>query len=259
MKKFDGILICSDIDATFKIADSNITANKKAVEYFIENGGKFTFATGRMADFLIDNGLFSIINAPACLGNGSLIYDYEKRQAIFSKRVDFTAADFLKASKDMLTKNTGIHIHDLNPAKSVYTTYENIDKLTKETLNSNPLKIICIFENTQEADSYKETIFSHSLFKNTYIAKSWSVGLEFINSSATKGHALDYLKAYYGNIHTTVGIGDYENDIPLLQHADIAVAVENALNEVKENADFCVKKCEENAIENLIEILDGKF
>lgn len=48
MKKFEGYLIVSDLDGTFLGKQSRIVErNVEAVRYFTENGGLFTFATGR--------------------------------------------------------------------------------------------------------------------------------------------------------------------------------------------------------------------
>ena len=49
MKKFDGILICTDLDGTILDDNKNISAeNLDAIEYFKSEGGLFNFVTGRM-------------------------------------------------------------------------------------------------------------------------------------------------------------------------------------------------------------------
>ena len=49
MKKFDGILLISDLDGTLLKGDKSISEeNIKAIEYFKSNGGIFTFITGRV-------------------------------------------------------------------------------------------------------------------------------------------------------------------------------------------------------------------
>ena len=74
----------------------------------------------------------------------------------------------------------------------------------------------------------------------------------------TKGQAIKFIKSYLGNIHTSIGIGDYENDVKLMEGADIGVAAGNAIKEVKEAADFVVKDCKDYAIKDLIEIIESK-
>lgn len=50
MGKFDGILLCTDLDDTLLTTDKRVSdENSKAIEYFKSEGGLFTFATGRGA------------------------------------------------------------------------------------------------------------------------------------------------------------------------------------------------------------------
>ena len=49
MGKFDGYLICTDLDGTLLRKDKSVSKeNLEAIEYFKNEGGKFTFITGRM-------------------------------------------------------------------------------------------------------------------------------------------------------------------------------------------------------------------
>lgn len=74
---FDGVLLASDYDGTL-VPDTKIVTPgvKKALQFFEENGGRFTVCTGRC--YL---GFHSysrdIINAPVLLANGGMAYDYE--------------------------------------------------------------------------------------------------------------------------------------------------------------------------------------
>ena len=73
-----------------------------------------------------------------------------------------------------------------------------------------------------------------------------------------KGKALDYLRrSGKYPINTIICAGDYENDISMLEYADIGFAVKNATAEAKAAADIvCDATCEEGAIAWIINKLD---
>lgn len=250
MGKFDGFLICSDFDGTFSGDENVISANKKAVEYFVKHGGRFTFCTGRSVAYLKEKGLSDIVNAPACLVNGSVIYDYKNEKVLFQKTLPFTLKEFAHfVSLGDLTKLSA----------TVFLGYENEDVINieifdmpDEIADKKPLKIVCRFSAAQEAEQFKAFAKENPSFKDCYISKSWSVGVELNPLSATKGTAIEFIKNYLGDIHTSVGIGDYENDIPLLSSADIGVCVANGLDAVKSIADRIVKRNDECAVADLI-------
>lgn len=258
MGKFDGFLICSDIDGTFRSGEGSLEENINAVKYFTENGGRFTFSTGRMVSHLYESALQDIINAPACLCNGGIIYDYANDCVLRERCVDFTVEDFIKALDKGLCINAGLYLYNRQGA-SISAKFSEAGTLPREVLASKPVKLVCAFVDYEDADRFKRFALKQKLFESSYIAKSWKTGVEFNSSDATKGYALDFIKNHIGNIHTAIGIGDYENDIPLLMHADIGVAVGNALEEVKQIADMVVKSCAEFAIKDLIEILDNQM
>lgn len=63
--------------------------------------------------------------------------------------------------------------------------------------------------------------------------------LEVFSANASKARALRRLKEQTGAERTVV-FGDNINDLPMMREADLAVAVENAVEEVKEAADMVI-------------------
>lgn len=248
MGKFDGWLICSDLDGTFRNKE-DIKPNCEAVKYFTDNGGKFTFATGRTISHLEILEYNCLMNAPACICNGGGVYDYEKRELLYERYVDFSVGEFVEAAKAYTGEIPLIYVYD-SCKNDGYCFHE--EDVSTELFALKAVKLICVFKNADEADKFKEYAKEQSLFKNCYIGKSWSFGVEFNSANSTKGDAIKFIKNCLGNIHTAVGIGDYENDIPLLTCADIGVAVGDALDCVKETADLIVKPHIQSSIEDLI-------
>lgn len=253
MGKFDGYLICSDFDGTFSDKGEPVAENVDAVRYFTENGGKFTIATGRTVKFIREMGLLPIINAPACLFNGSVIYDYRNEEVLRESHVDFTLGAFLDAVGEATQLLQCLYVFSSVDGGS--SNYEDLKDIGAEELGMHPMKVVCRCRSEEAADEFKRSVCGYKLFADTCIAKSWSTGVEFNAANATKGHALRFIKEYLGNIHTAVGIGDYENDVPLIKMADIGVAVGNAMDCVKQCADLVVKPNKEGAVRNLIEKL----
>ena len=256
MGKFDGFLICSDMDGTFHYGDT-IAGNSEAVRYFTQNGGRFTFCTGRSADYLRQPQFCSLINAPACLFNGSVVYDYQSETLLLEKRVPFTLEALLSQILPWRDRIELLYAYESAASDALILKKKEI--LPEVARDMRSLKVICTFPNAEEADAFRSFARKLPLLQDCYVCKSWAVGVEINAADGTKGHALEFIKARLGDIHTAIGIGDYENDIPLLRHADKGVAVENALPEVKAAADLIVRNAKDCALVELIEMLDKKM
>jgi len=79
MGKYSGILLASDYDGTLAASDGTIPERvRQAIRAFIAEGGRFTVSTGRT---LLGFHAYDpeLINAPAILANGGMIYDYASR------------------------------------------------------------------------------------------------------------------------------------------------------------------------------------
>ncbi len=260
MGKFDGFLICSDLDGTFRFGEDTVEVNSKAVKYFTDNGGKFTFTTGRMVSHFYEYNLNNIINAPAALCNGGIIYDFEKEKIIYEKRLDYTVGDFIDTIKSQLHLKGKIYIFcDSSAEETNMVEFENVGKLSHGIRDVKPIKIGCSFSSADEADSFKAFALNNNFFSDNFISKSWIKEVEFNSSESTKGKSIEVIRNYIGNVHTSIGVGDYENDISLITHADIGVAVGNAVDELKDVADMVIKPASEYAIRDLIEIIEKKI
>lgn len=254
---FSGILICSDIDGTFSIDTKPVQKNIEAVKYFTQNGGKFTMATGRTAAYLKSTEFFELLNAPACICNGSIVYDYEKESVLFEEKEEFTLGEFLEALGDKRELLTGLYVY--YTPKTVQAENTARKEFSNNELSSCPIKVVCVTQNKEDMKVFKDFCLKSETFKNTFISNSWETGLEFNSINGTKGSAVKFIKAHLKDIRLSVAIGDQENDIPMIEAADMGVCVESGIIEAKNKADLIVCSAKEGSLADLIRILEEKI
>jgi hydroxymethylpyrimidine pyrophosphatase-like HAD family hydrolase len=89
-----------------------------------------------------------------------------------------------------------------------------------------------------------------------FIAKSLPFFLEFAELGVSKGSGLAFVAEREGFTHAqTIGFGDGENDMELLQWSGYGVAVENADDRLKAIADFVCPSVDEEGVAQVIEAL----
>ncbi len=89
-----------------------------------------------------------------------------------------------------------------------------------------------------------------------FIAKSLPFFLELANPDVSKGTGMAFLAEHLGfTAAQTVGFGDGENDLELLDWAGYAVAVENAEDELKARADWVIPGPDEEGVAQVLEAL----
>ena len=144
--------------------------------------------------------------------------------------------------------------NDVNPLILSCEEY----KLRRDELASLPTYKIVIRFKTED-DAIKAIEVCNTTDLCGYIAvRSWNVGLEFMKKENGKGFALRRVAEMIG-ARLTVGVGDYENDIQLLEYADIGYAVENACPALKAVADRITVHVKDSAIAKIIEDIEKEY
>jgi len=78
--------------------------------------------------------------------------------------------------------------------------------------------------------------------------------LEFIHAEGTKGHALKALAAHFGyDISQTIAIGDSWNDKELIQTAGLGVAMGNAIEPLKQIANYITLSNNEDGVKHVVD------
>jgi len=249
MGKFDGVLICSDVDGTFAQGKHVPESNLKAIEAFQSEGGKFTLGTGRAAGY---QSCFPVrINAPVISDNGTRITDPDSGRTLWTFPLDGCGPllEWLEGQKGFfvsLVFEDGTEGVPPEDTVSCFSAHRGGDLL----------KIVCShFSSEEDAIAFRDR--AEAKFGSRYQThRSWSTGVEFISPLGGKGCCLRMLREICPDLHTVVAVGDYENDLSMLQAADRSFAPENACPRILAAADTVVCSCPEGTIARVIELLD---
>lgn len=262
---FKGMLIASDLDGTLIGKDSVIPqCNLDAIEYFKSNGGKFTIATGRAIESTRNYVKIIKPNAPCIVFNGAMIYDYDSEKVIWKKPISKNA---LKYTSLIMKKfpEIGVEVCTEGPINIIRNTpfimkhvgIENISHCFK-TLQEVKQEWYKVFFAMESDLIPKVQAYTNSLNHKDvwYVASSLNY-FEMLPQGIDKGNAFIKLASYLNiSRNKTFAIGDYYNDIELLNAASISATPENAPEDIKFISDMIVCNCNDGAIENLIKNIE---
>lgn len=253
MRKFDGYLICSDFDGTLYVDQQISKENIDAIGYFQSEGGFFTFASGRNYEMFTE-GPASIItpNAPLLTYNGAVIISLDGKNIYYKGAISKEQALKVFAVYD---KCPGVKCFDVNTLERAarYEFDKNDSPEARERfideLGAPFVKMLARMHHDGTDETYAEV--KRLLSGEFNITRSWKYGIEVNAPEDSKGRAARWLKNHLG-CHTLVCIGDYDNDIDMVEAADIGYAVGNASETLKAVADRVTVHARDNAIARII-------
>jgi Cof subfamily protein (haloacid dehalogenase superfamily) len=269
MKKFEGILICTDLDGTLLRNDKTISKeNKEAIEYFKSEGGRFTFVTGRVPSAALP--IYNMVqpNAPIGCFNGAGVYDYEtdtfvhfnelpEESLVLTEMIDRALPDV----GIQLNTATNVYFCKDNPAQQDFRTNTGLPhKVCPYTNREEPVgKMIFLHRDVERLQKAAELLTSHPLAEKFNFIRSEKTIYEILPKGATKGAAISHIARGCGvDISRTIAVGDYDNDVSMLESARVGIAVSNASEAAKNAADLVLSVSnEEHAIAKIIWDLDA--
>ena len=275
MKKFEGHMIITDLDGTFLGKGACIVErNVRLANYFMENGGLFTFATGRgfMNLRVAIPNAEDYINAPIIAANGTCLYDaandslsdFVLLDAELAKKAVYYVLENYPGMNIRMTGKDGFYIvsSDLREKKlfsRVDPKYVHLMPIEEWPLDT---WMKCVFVG-EETEIQRLRFDLPDKFPQFEYAFSGSHIFEFQKMGVTKGTAVKSLKAVceekYGHPITVYCVGDYGNDLDMLRSADVAVCPDNAIDEVKDVADYVLCNHNEGVIGDLVELIESKL
>lgn len=270
MGKFDGILFVTDLDGTLLNDNKKISEeNKKAIKYFEDGGGLFTFITGRIpfgTRMILEQFVPKI---PFGCMNGGGVYDYQKKKLLWCNTLPKSALEIVEfVDKNFpsmgieLTSAERSFFHRKNKYAEEHRLMELFDDINchYSEIKEELVKIIFIDE-AEKMPALISAIEKHPKYDEFYFVASDPKYYELLPKNSNKGNLLIKMAELLGvDIKRTISAGDNDNDVTMLKTAGLGFAVSNASDKAKEAADFITVSNEEHAIAKIIEDLDkAKF
>ncbi len=265
----ENTIIVSDLDGTLLPSDKKpLERDLAAIRAFEQAGGRFVIATGRTIQAAERYQTMLGLETPMIVYNGAAIYDKQQDKVLFSESLPSEAPAMTQAIMEAWPE-TGVEVLR---AENAYVVRNNEqERLHIELCGVSPC--YCSLEDVPEGSWLKVLFAAPSEeipalaadiaamgYENVDFIRSAGIFYEMLPKNVTKGSALTAYRKLPGMEDVTfVAVGDYDNDLAMLQAADFSAAPANALPEVKAAADLVLERtCEEGAMEELISrILSG--
>jgi hypothetical protein len=280
MGKFSGVLLASDFDNTLIYTSAALLANvpapslsdenRKALEYFMAEGGKFAIATGRALVGFAKYAPSVPMNAPGVICNGAALYDFSKGEYLETAMLDETA---LRRGQAILNRfpqvaveayHTDNVIHAVQP-NDVTRQHLHITKVgitETSSLLEVPLPLgKLLFEADHETlEAVRDYIADRNWLGDYEVVFSTDFLLEMTAKGANKGGMVRRLAAFLGiSMDHVYCAGDEANDISMLTAAAEGFAPANCNQAVRDCGATIVAHAQDNAIAEVVEILDKRY
>ncbi|WP_425539649.1 Cof-type HAD-IIB family hydrolase [Microaceticoccus formicicus] len=243
----------TDLDGTLLYKNEISQSNLKAIESLKESGVIPIFVTGRIYTSALYYAKKHGLNIPIIGCNGAVVANVEGEIISYNPIEDEVS---MKIAELCNKNNLYYHFYDLNTFYSRVMRANRIKHLTKSMDEDILFQVDMMFSDNaiyraiergegiakfviNVSEEKVEELFSSLDLSKIEITKSGPHSIEIMKSGITKYKGLEILADYYDlNINQIAAIGDYDNDIPMIENAGYGIAMDNALESVKEHADY---------------------
>lgn len=256
-------LIAIDVDDTLLTDELIVTeGTKNAMAAAIAQGVTVTLATGRMYSSAQKIAKQVELNVPIITYQGALVKTLLGGTVLYERNVPTDAAKELY----QFVQENGLHLQ-LYVNDELYGTEDN-DKIKAYSKLSNisykiepdfdklieqPLNKMLIIDDPAKLDVIAEQL-RPLIGDRVHITKSKAHYLEFMHKEGTKGHALRFMAKHLGcTMDQTIAMGDAWNDNEMITAAGLGVAMGNAIDSLKEIADYVTFSNNEEGVRHVIE------
>lgn len=261
MKKID--LIAIDIDGTLVNSKKEITpAVKKAVLNAKKQGKQIVICTGRPLSgaqrYLDELGLNNQDDEYVVSFNGAVV-ESTSGHVIFKKGLEYE--DYVDLEAIACKLNLHFHsvsldrIYTSNRDLGHYTIYNSrvvkleVSYRTQEEMKNIPIIKCMYIDDPDYLDSKITSPLFDQMKKRVVFSKTEPFYYEATSAGVDKGTGLkrlcDYLNVKPENV---MALGDQANDMPMLKYAGLGVAMGNAVDYTKKQADEITADCDHDGV-----------
>jgi Cof subfamily protein (haloacid dehalogenase superfamily) len=256
-------MITIDVDDTLMNDERMVTEDTKAaLAEAVKQGVVVTLATGRMYASAKKVAQQVNLNVPIITYQGSLVKNLLDEKVLYERSVpqgsvkmvfDYAEAHGLHLQ---VYHDDKLYAKEDNQKIRDYSTMSNIPYYIEPDFTqflNKPLTKLLFFEEPEFLDELGGTL-RELLGDDVYITKSKPFFLEILHREGTKGHALEFLAEHFGcKLSEVIAIGDSWNDREMLEAAGLGVAMGNAVDSLKEIADYITLDNNEHGVKHVID------
>lgn len=251
-------LICIDMDGTLLMDQQNIAEeDKNAIKEAVEKGVIVAITTGRIYDCARMYSDTIGLKTPIIASNGAYIGGVNDEEIYNNSLKQSDLEDF-----NIITKKNNLFTY-VNTNWGIVSTVElpedHVYKVLNKTLPKDKQVRLEVVKDLDEAfKKYKGEILKGVCVEKEFkdklkeakeeliacttdleVVSSWDDNFEIMKKGSSKGEAVQMLAKYLGvSQEEVMCIGDSENDLSMITWAGTGVAMGNAIDSVKEVANY---------------------
>ena len=254
-------LIAIDSDGTLRHSDGSIsTRTKKIIEKLVIKGNIVTICTARPRYHTLKISEEGGINGFLISSNGTEVYDNLNNKIIYSAYLSpkyckkiYLDVENIGIRAIFVCDNIEYATQFIRNDSRILLNENNIDNM----LAKNIKQIMIIGKNKEKIKKYKSKVEKYNLnIIDTSNDAKEEIWFSIISNKASKGIALKKLAEYLSiPMCKTVAIGKDNNDLSMIQVARVGVAVENATDELKKDANYITDSNDDDGVAKYLEKL----
>lgn len=262
MSKLKNIKIAFiDIDGTLSNTKKQITVETKlAIKNARKNGLFVILCSGRGNDYVCNYSKLTNASQFVISCNGAIIFDYKQNNIIYQSKINFEQIkliwnycleNYIQCILNGKDKRYCNNIHYVKESNKKLIS--NINDLANEDIyqivtGGNNFELIYNLERFIKQNTNLKIVNASNCYINK-IKNRNHYFFDITNNDVNKGIAIKLLLSYLNlKKENSIGFGDHINDLELFDSVEFKIAMSNAMEKLKDKADFITLSNDDNGV-----------